>query len=115
MTINYELIGSKIRYFRTQKSVSQEDLAEAAEVSRVFISNIERGERVASLETIISIANALNVSVDDILGENLTARISSAFDQQFDILGDCSKEENDILVSSMAGLKEILRKYTISK
>lgn len=115
MTINYEQIGSKIRYFRTQKAISQEDLAEAAEVSRVFISNIERGERVASLETIIAIANALTVSVDDILGDSLTARISSAFDQQFGILSDCTKEENDILLSNMAELKAILRRYHVGK
>ena len=72
MNIDYKKIGTKIHYFRTQRGVSQEALAEAAEVSRVFISQIERGEKVAHLDTMIAIANALSVTLNDFLYEYLT-------------------------------------------
>ena len=44
MTIDYEKIGAKIQYFRKLQDISQESLAEAVTVSRVSISNFERGK-----------------------------------------------------------------------
>ena len=46
-------------------------MAEKAELSRVHISCIERGERVPSLAAVINIANALNVTVDELVSDNL--------------------------------------------
>ncbi len=115
MIIDFEGIGAKIKYFRTQKGLSQEELAEFVDVSPVYISNIERGEKAASLKVIIALANALNVSTDVLLADNLNGAAGS-FDQlQFQILADCSKEEHDIIIESMNVLKTILRRYKVSK
>ena len=74
MNIDYSSIGARIKYIRTQKGLSQEELAEFADVSPVYISNIERGEKSASLKTVIAVANAMNISTDSILMDNLTAK-----------------------------------------
>lgn len=115
MIIDYVIIGERIRYFRVTKNMSQEELAEQTELSRVLISCIERGERIPSLETVIKITNVLEVNINDILAENLTVS-NSAYDSDFfDLLLDCSKNENDILIKAITALKNILRSYSISK
>ncbi len=113
MDINYKAIGQRIRYYRTQKGLSQEDMAELADVSFVYISQVERAQKSASLKTIISIANALSISVDSLLVDNLKRPNRNDNDELFGILYDCTKEEHDILINSLVSLKDILRQYNI--
>ena len=115
MNIDYGGIGARIKYIRTQKGLSQEELAEFADVSPVYISNVERGEKSASLKVVIAVANALNVTTDSLVIDNLTSSRDSRSRQEFNILCDCSKEENEILIKCMEALKEILRDYRISE
>ncbi|MFZ5471989.1 MAG: helix-turn-helix domain-containing protein [Myxococcota bacterium] len=61
-------LGRRIRELRTQRSErwTQEDLAEHARISVSFLSMIERGERVAHVDTLAAIARALNVSLAEL-------------------------------------------------
>lgn len=115
MDIDYISIGARIKYIRTQKGLSQEELAEFADVSPVYISNVERGEKSASLKTVIAIANAMNVSTDSILMDNLSHTDDSQESAVFGILCDCTKEEHDIIIKCTKALKSTLRGYNISK
>lgn len=54
-------IGNKIRIFRKEKGITQEDLAWKAGLNRAYVGYIERGERNPSTETISKIARALKV------------------------------------------------------
>lgn len=54
--------GKAIRRRRRELDLSQEKLAEMAELHRTYISNIERGELNPSLETMEKLVNALNIS-----------------------------------------------------
>ena len=60
-------LGIKIRFFRQQASLSQEQLADLASLHRTYIGSVERGERNVSLENIVQIARALNVKPSDLL------------------------------------------------
>ncbi len=60
-------IGKYIRQYRIEKKFRQEDLAEKAELSPNYIGMIERGEKTPSLETLVAILNALNISADMVL------------------------------------------------
>lgn len=62
-----KIFGRKVRHYRKQKGISQEELAAASELHRTFIGAIERGERNVSLNTIEKIANALNVPAIELL------------------------------------------------
>ena len=61
-------IGQRIRELRTQRPErwTQEDLAERAHISVSFLSMIERGERVAHVETLAALAEALSVSLAEL-------------------------------------------------
>ncbi|PFH92638.1 helix-turn-helix transcriptional regulator [Bacillus sp. AFS088145] len=62
MTEFLNLVGTKVRYFRKLNGLTQEELAEKADVHYTYIGGIERGERNISLETLEKICIALNVS-----------------------------------------------------
>jgi transcriptional regulator with XRE-family HTH domain len=61
-------LGRRIRELRTRRLErwTQEDLAERAKISVSFLSMIERGERVAHVETLAALAEALEVSLADL-------------------------------------------------
>lgn len=62
-----EIIGHNVRRIRTEAGLSQEELADRAELHRTYISSIERGERNVSIENIFAIARALKVPPGDLL------------------------------------------------
>lgn len=64
-----DTIGKNIRKYRLAKKLRQEDLAEKAGLSANYIGMVERGEKIPSLETFITILNALDVSADMILAD----------------------------------------------
>lgn len=60
-------IGNKIREIRQSKGLSQEQLAEIAEVHRTYIGMIERAEKNITLVSLEKIAKALGVEIKDLL------------------------------------------------
>jgi transcriptional regulator with XRE-family HTH domain len=64
--------GAALRRARTQKGLSQEELAEATNLDRTYISLLETGKRNPSLICIVTLCNALGKKfsslVDDIEG-----------------------------------------------
>ena len=64
-------IGTNIRKYRLEKKMKQDELAERAGLSTNYIGMVERGEKIPSLETFIKILNALDVSSDMVLCDEL--------------------------------------------
>ena len=69
--MNLKTIGKRIKKYRTQSKLRQEQLAEKTGLSTNYIGMIERGEKVPALETFLKIANALQVSADMLLADVL--------------------------------------------
>ncbi len=59
--------ANNLRKIRRLKDISQEALAFDAELSRAYISDVERGKRAISIDAMEKIADALNVSLIDLL------------------------------------------------
>ena len=66
MSTLLQLIGEKIRMIRKSKGLSQDSLGTLANLSISYISDVERGTRNISLESLEKIILALNVSPGDI-------------------------------------------------
>jgi len=71
MTIDYKDMGQKVRKMRKQMALTQEELAETVGISASFLGHIERGSRVASLETFVALCNELHVSPQFLLNKSL--------------------------------------------
>lgn len=106
--MNYDLMGSKIREQRKLKKYTLEQLAEKLDVSTTFIGQIERAKGVPSLETVVKIANALDVSLDYLLFSNLNneANNSQFISQVDELTKDFSSQEKQIVIKNLELLKE---------
>ena len=62
-----ETFGRSLRSNRKQRKLSQDDLAEAAKLSRNYISDIERGVRNPSLLALVRLSRALRLPLRDML------------------------------------------------
>lgn len=61
--------GIKIKELRKARGLSQEKLANLAEIDRTYLPSIEKGERNVSIEVVEKLANALNVKIKDLFDE----------------------------------------------
>lgn len=64
---NLKSIGQNVTRLRKARKLSQEDLCGMAEIDRSYLSEIENGHKNFSIKTLLKIACALNVAVDEIL------------------------------------------------
>ena len=108
MSVNYTLIGTRIRELRLIQGLSQEELAAFSGLSSVYISNIERARKHPGLESLLSIADALGVTMNDLLAGNQTAGDA---DYQTDIcllLYGCSAAEKRFLYEILKSAKNAI-------
>ena len=90
-----ESIGKNLRKYRLERKLRQEDLAERAGLSTVYIGMVERGEKVPSLETFITIINILKVSADQVLADVLETGYRIKDSMLAEKLATLSKPERD--------------------
>ena len=66
-------IGARIREARLKKKMTQEQLAEKADIGFYYIGEIERGVKLPSLTVFVQIVEALGVTADSLLKDELSA------------------------------------------
>ncbi len=66
MSLILEQFGAKVRHYRIKKKLSQEKLAEIANMHRTYIGQIECGKRNVAIKNVAKLAKALNVSVKEL-------------------------------------------------
>ena len=65
--VELKKVGLNIRNARKEKGMSQESLALTAELDRSYVGGVERGQRNVAVINLKKIAEALNVSVSELL------------------------------------------------
>jgi transcriptional regulator with XRE-family HTH domain len=58
--------GERLRTLRAERELSQEGLADLADLHRTYVGSVERGERNVSLDHLYALADALGVSARDL-------------------------------------------------
>ena len=109
MEIDEKDIGRRVRTARRDLGLTQEKFAELIGVSPTHISHIETASKKASLASLVSIANAVGISIDEILYGNQTAYKT---DYQLDIvllINDCTPSERRYLYLLITSVIRILR------
>jgi transcriptional regulator with XRE-family HTH domain len=59
-------LGDRVRQLRAMRRLTQEELAERAGITWHFVSGIERGVKGATLDTLLAIAGALDVTLSEL-------------------------------------------------
>jgi transcriptional regulator with XRE-family HTH domain len=60
-------LGARVRSLRKDRGLSQEAFAAQAAIDRSYMGGIERGERNVTLETLVRLANALGISLAELV------------------------------------------------
>lgn len=67
--VTYAILDGEnpIRVWRENRGLTQRQLSEAAGISKPYLSQIESGKRTGTMEVLSAIANALNLTIDDVV------------------------------------------------
>ncbi|MGN0136959.1 helix-turn-helix domain-containing protein [Anaerotignum sp.] len=109
--LDYYKIGQRIRKFRKALGLSQDQLAEAVNISTPHMSHIETGNTKLSLPVLVSIAQALNVSTDELLSDTPASRKNDALQQIQSVLDSCSPKQTIIIAEIIKSAKAAMDKY----
>lgn len=104
-----KVLGAKIKDFRQKRGFTQEQLSEEVQCSNTFICYIEKGKKCVSLDMFIDLANALNVSADELLHDFLENTIAVSNHEFAAIIADCNTYEMRILLDLLKTAKQSLR------
>ena len=94
-SIDFAHIGRKLKELRISKNLTQEYIANMADVNVSHISNIENNRVKISLPTLVHICNALNTTVDYVLAEEYTQPATAIEQEILHELRFCSDETKE--------------------
>ena len=86
-------LGQKLRQARLRKGYSQQALAEMADMGNVYLGEIERGLKMPSLNSFIKLIEALDVSADYILRNELPSGQVYIYDEITEKLKDLTPRQ----------------------
>ncbi len=109
MKIDYLAIGQRIRKFRLERGLTQERLSEMAGLTPAHFSHVETGNTKVSLPSLLQIAVSLDVTLDDLVCDNLTHTKHVSMKEMDTLLSDCSDAEARALVTIAAAGKQAIR------
>lgn len=92
-------LGIKIKEARIQKGYTQEKLAETAGIGPVYLSEIERGVKMPSLKLFIKIIDALEISADYVLRDEISTGKEYVFDEVTEKLADLTPKQRKAAVA----------------
>lgn len=96
---NLKTIGSNLKTYRKRNKLSQEQLAELVEVSPTYISQIELGNKIPSLDVFLKLLIATNTSADLILADVITSAYSVKISELNDRIKDLPIEHQKFIYS----------------
>ena len=97
-------LGKRIKEARLNKKLTQEQLAEKADIGSYYLGEIERGIKAPSLKVFISIADALGISTDALLRDFTVG--GSVY-----VSNDISQLLDSLTPKQRAGALDILKAY----
>ncbi len=110
MELNYALIGERIKKIRKSKKITQDKLSELSFISPQHLSQIESAKTKLSLQTLVNICNALNVTTDKILCDVMTADTSKEINSDIaEVFADCTADETYLMLAVAESLKRSVR------
>lgn len=99
--IDLSHIGKRLREERKRLHRTQEEVAEAVDLTPAFIGHIERGERSLSLDTLVKLCNYYGVTIDYLLADVLPADTDAVVEQMRVLLQGQSTEKKMAILDIM--------------
>lgn len=109
--MDYRQIGKRIRNIRKSKGLTQERLAELADISLTHMSHIETGTTKLSLPVLVKISETLRVSTDELLFGNIETTKNIALNDISHVLEQCTDKEVCIISDILIAIKVALNQH----
>ena len=109
MDKEFSVIAKNIKYLREKKGYTQEELAEAADLSVSHLSKVEAGQRRIGMKAYLSILQALEVAEEEFVSIAADEEKENEFKQYQDIMQNCNEAEKKFLLATMKNLKENMK------
>lgn len=107
--VDYKRLGERIAQTRKEQKLSQEKLAELADITATNLSHIERGKIKTSIETLVAIANALNITANDLLCDSLDYSTQEIKNRIATTLEGCTIQELHLIADIATVVKKRMR------
>ncbi len=104
--MDYVKIGQRIRKYRKEKGLSQEQLAEKIWISTTHMSHIETGSTKLSLPVLVDISKVLDVSTDELLFDRTEQSVNS--EKINKLLSSCSPKNQKLIEDIVVGIKNAI-------
>ena len=109
MSLNFKVIGKRVKEYRGNKGLSQEEVAEMCNLSTSYISQIESGKKKASLKSLVKIGNILEIPTATLLNGNQDNESLEYKSKLMWIIEDCNDYEKQVIFDLVIALKRSLR------
>lgn len=107
------VLGSRIKYLREKKNLSQKRLADSLGITNVQLSRYESGDRKPDPETILQIADYFETTTDYLLGKTNNPHQNNEGLAFLD--GTISEDEIEYLEKSLKEFRELKAKFLRDK
>ena len=99
MALDYSIIGARLKQARQRSGLTQQDLAEEANISVAFVSRIERGSSHINLKRLSQFCKILEISEGSILNGVSDSSNDYLYEEFDSILKSCSPEKQKLIYS----------------
>ncbi|WP_066504428.1 helix-turn-helix domain-containing protein [Abyssisolibacter fermentans] len=104
--IDIKKVGSNIKKYRLKKNLTQEQLAYKTELSQQYIGNIERGVTTSSMETILKICYALDITPNHLFISSSKISTKALQEQLVNMLEDSTADEIKHIMNYITFIKD---------
>lgn len=99
MSIDYNMLGKRIKMTREDKKISIKDIASKLDISEVYIEELEKGEAKISIAKFIELCDFLDISIYEVLNDKST-HINKYMDKElYELIIGCSKKSQKLIYS----------------
>lgn len=102
----YKEVGERIRESRLAKGLSQEELADKAQLSTSHISEIERGNKELRIASLCRIAEALETPTDWFIRPHIPSTVEFYKKEFNELLEDCTPAQIELITRLVREVKK---------
>lgn len=107
MMVDYKLIGSRIKEYREQIPLTQEQVSEQCDITSVYLSKIENGKVHPTLDTLSKICSCLHCDLGEILLHSVSESGQYQNEKIVKIFNACSPTVKPIAINLLEELSKL--------
>ena len=108
MAIDYLMIGKRLKEYRIAAQLTQEKVAEEADITTVYLSRIENGKVTPTLDTLSTICTVINADIGMVISGCQSDNKEYGNDMVLELFRACSPEIKPValkILKELSGIK----------